>query len=326
MKTKRGWTYYEEYVEINGIDQYLLHSGMNAKNPVLLFLHAGPGTVESIYSYVMQEWEELFTIVHWDQRGAGKTLTKNPHAYPTIELMLADLFELIQYLKKKYKQEKIVLLGQSWGSVLGSTFIRRYPEEVAYYIGVGQVVAIAENERVGFGELKRRAKKAGDKRTLKKIAKIGDYPGENFIMDSEFMERCGQVRKLQGKYDIALKMDWDLLKTTLKSPIFRPADLKAMAKGMEANEKMMANFLGGFDLKAESPEYQVPIYYIFGDRDWQTPYVLAEEYFHTIRAPRKQIYLIPAAGHATMLDQPELFYQALLSVVENEGKTATSKL
>ncbi len=320
MKTKKGWTYYEEYVEINGISQYLLHSGMDKEKPVLLFLHGGPGTAESLFGYLMQQAEEFFTIVHWDQRGAGKTLIKNPQAYPTMELMLADLLEIVQYLKDKYRQEKVILIGHSWGSVLASVFIREYPEEVAYYIGVGQVVSVAENERVGFEELKRRVEEAGDKRSMKKIEKIGDYPGENFKMDSEFMKKCGQVRSLQKKYDLAVKPSWDLIKATIRSPIYRLSDAVAMFKAQKANEALIEEFLGGFDLNKESLEYRVPVYYILGDKDWQTPYILASEYLEKIQAPAKGLYLIPGAGHFTMLDQPELFYQALASIVENEDK------
>src|SRR5690242_9440966 len=95
----------EEYVSINGINQYLFHSGTKYENPVMLFLHGGPGSAESVLAHAFQEkWEDIFTVVHWDQRGAGKTLTKNPDKYPTIDLMIKDLFEIIQYLKKKYNK------------------------------------------------------------------------------------------------------------------------------------------------------------------------------------------------------------------------------
>lgn len=120
MKNKsKRLIYTEEYVPINGINQYLFHSGTKYDNPVMLFLHAGPGNAESLLAHAFQEkWEDIFTVVHWDQRGSGKTLTKNPDKYPTINLMLKDLFEVIQYLKKKYNKQKIIILGHSWGSVL----------------------------------------------------------------------------------------------------------------------------------------------------------------------------------------------------------------
>lgn len=305
----------EEYVSINGIEQYLLHSGVNYDNPVMLFLHGGPGSVESLFAHAFQEkWEDIFTVVHYDQRGAGKTLTKNPDKYPTIDLMIQDLFEIIQYLKKKYNKQKIILLGHSWGSVLGSTFIRKYPEEIEYYIGVGQVINMIENERVGYEKVKELIVKANDKKTLKKLEALGEYPGEKY--DSDTLKRCMKLRQIQGKYGLGVKM-WSMLVAVFKSPIFKLSDVSAMIKALKAN-KETTNYLGTFNLMAESAEYKVPIYYILGENDWQVPYVIAKEYFNNINAPRKNIYLIPNAGHFTMLDQCDLFFDALCDINNKE--------
>lgn len=308
----------EEYVLINGINQYLFHSGTNYDNPVMLFLHGGPGLAESLFAYVIQEkWEGIFTVVHWDQRGTGKTLNKNPEKYPTIDLMLKDLFEVIQYLKKKYGKQKIIILGHSWGSVLGSKFIKQYPEEVAYYIGVGQVINMLENERVAYEKVKELILQANDKKSLKKLEVLGDYPGDKF--DGNCLKKCMKVRKLQGKYNLAVKVNLSMFITMFKSPIFKLSDIYAMIKGHKANERVLA-FLGTFDLNSESAEYKVPVYYILGENDWQTPYVISQEYLNRITAPYKELYLIPNAGHVTMLDQPHLFFDALLEINNKEKK------
>ena len=96
-----------------------------------------------------------------------------------------------------------------------------------------------------------------------------------------------------------------------------------MIKGLRANEKII-DFLGAFDLMSESAEYKVPIYYILGGNDWQTPYVIAQKYFKTINAPYKKFYLIPNAGHMTMLDQPKLFFDVLLEINKKEEKNIIS--
>jgi pimeloyl-ACP methyl ester carboxylesterase len=317
MKNKsKRLIYIDEYVSINGINQYLFHSGTKYDNPVMLFLHGGPGSAESLFAHAFQEkWEDIFTVVHWDQRGSGKTLTKNPDKYPTIDLMIKDLFEIIQYLKRKYNKQKIIILGHSWGSVLGSTFIKQYPEEVAYYIGVGQVVGFLENERVGYEKVKELIIEANDKKTLKKLEAIGAYPGDKY--DSKFMGKCSKIRRIQGKYNLAVKIDFSIFITAFKSPIFKFSDLMALIKGFKANEKVL-EFLGSFDLRAEPAEYKVPIYYILGTNDWQTPYVIAQKYFNGINAPYKSFYLIPNAGHMTMLDQSQLFFEALLEINNKE--------
>lgn len=310
----------EEYVSINGIDQYLFHSGTNYDNPVMLFLHGGPGFAESLFAHAFQEkWEEIFTVVHWDQRGAGKTLTRNPNIYPTIDSMLEDLYDTVQYLKKKYNKQKVIILGHSWGSVLGTIFTKKYPEEVAYYIGVGQVISLIDNERVGYEKVKELAIKANDKKTLKRLEAIGNYPGEKF--DSSFMTKCSKVRRIQGKYNLAITMTLPLIKNIFKSPIFKLSDISALSKAAKANKKVL-EFLYYFNLNAESTEYMVPMYYILGENDWQTPYVIAQNYFNKINAPSKGLYLIPNAGHGTMVDQPQLFFEALLDVNNKESKNS----
>lgn len=316
MKNKpKRLIYIEEYVKINGIDQYLFHSGTNYDNPVILFLHGGPGSAESIFAYAFQEkWEDIFTVVHYDQRGAGKTLTKNPDKYPTIDLMVEDLFDIIQYLKKKYNKQKIILLGHSWGSVLGSTFIKKYPKEVAYYIGVGQVINMLENERVGYAKVKELITKANDRKSLNKLEVIGEYPGEKF--DNSTLKKMMAIRKLQGKYGLGIKM-WPLFITTIKSPIFKLSDIFSFMKAAKSNRNIV-EFLGAFDLNSELAEYGVPIYYILGEIDWQVPYTVAKEYFDKIEAPNKKLYLIPNAGHMTMLDQSKLFFDALLDINDME--------
>lgn len=310
--------YEEQYISINGINQYLFHSGTKYKNPVMLFLHGGPGSVESIFAHTFQKkWEDIYTVVHWDQRGSGKTLIQNPdeNKYPTIELLLKDLFEIIEYLKKKYNKEKIVLLGHSWGSVLGSIFIKNHPDLVSYYIGVGQVIDMAKNESVGYNKVKAEIIKSNDKKSLKKLEDIGVYPSNTF--DDTFIKNCKKLRKLQGKYNLGVKIDLSILISAFKSPIFKFSDISALIKGAKSNEKLI-EFLFKFNLNSESTEYKLPVYYIMGENDWQVPTILAKEYFKKIEAPHKNLYIIPNAGHMTMMDQPDLFFDSLLKIHSKE--------
>ncbi len=136
------------------------------------------------------------------------------------------------------------------------------------------------------------------------------------VFDREFLKKCMKVRKLQGKYNLAIQ--WSLFLNIFKSPIFKLSDIAAFLKGDKANEKVM-EFLGTFDLRMQSAEYAVPIYYILGGNDWQTPYILAQEYFNRIHAPHKNLYIIPNAGHMTMMDEPRLFFEALLDINHEEA-------
>lgn len=306
--------YLDEYVLINGIDQFFFHLGTKIDNPVMLFLHGGPGSSESLFTEAFQQkWEDKYTVVHWDQRGAGKTLSRNPDKQPTIDLMLEDMLEVIHYLKKKYNKNKIILLGHSWGSVLGTVFIRRYPEEIAYYIGVGQVVCMVENEQIGYNKVKEVIGQANDQKSMKKLESIGEYPGETIVFDKVFLEKCKVIRKLQRKYQLDNESSFNSVKTILKSPIFKFSDILAFLNIAKAN-KQVHRYLGEFNLRVESRDYQMPIYYILGGNDWQVPYIIAQDYFNEVKAPRKMITIIPDAGHLTMMDQPDLFFEALSEI------------
>jgi pimeloyl-ACP methyl ester carboxylesterase len=308
----------EEYVLINGIHQYLFHSGTTDENPVLLFLHGGPGSSASLFAHAFQDnWEELFTVIHWDQRGTGKTLTKNPESYPTVDVLLQDLLELVHYLKSRYHKQKIVLLGHSWGSVLGSLFIKDHPEVVAYYIGVAQVTNKRASERLSYAKVKEAINQANDQSGLKKLQALGDYPGEPF--DTRWLKKSLQLRKLQGKYHLTRKSKVSPLKTLLTSPLFHFSDFSALIKGNKANKELMT-FLGSFDVNTNSVEYQVPLYYIVGEDDWQAPATLTQDYVQRIKAPEKKIYIIPNAGHMTMVDQPTLFLSTLRDIKNRQEK------
>ena len=302
----------EEYVEINGIPQYLFQSSTSDAHPVLLFLHGGPGSAASLFAHAFQAgWEDLFTVVHWDQRGSGKTLTRNPRAYPTVDLLLQDVLEIARYLKSRYHQPRIVILGHSWGSVLGSLFIQRHPEEVAYYIGVGQVINKLASERIGYAKVREAILQANDRGALRRLDALGDYPGER--LDAQWLRKSLELRKLQAHLHLTLKSQVSPLKLLLSSPLFQLSDLSALIKWSKANQPLMT-FLGDFDLRTYPAEYQVPLYYVAGEQDWQTPVALTQDYVRGITAPEKQIYTVPNAGHMTMIDQPARFLNIMRDI------------
>ncbi|RUT48215.1 alpha/beta hydrolase [Paenibacillus anaericanus] len=311
MKKQTG--YVSEYIEINGIEQYLLHYSVDPELPVLLFLHGGPGMAESTFAYAFQEdLSSLYSVVHWDQRGAGKTLSrvKGDTDYPTVDELLADLHKIVLYLKKKYNRQKIAILGHSWGSVLGTLFVTRHPQDVLYYIGAGQLIDIVENEKIGYEKLKELIMNAGNKKDLTRLEKLGTYPENNY--EKPMIKKIQMVRMLQGKYKIGMKFG-PILKTLLKSPVFRLSDISSLLKGMNNNKKIW-DFLFSSSLYEVSRDYQVPVFYVLGESDFQAPHTIARRYFDTIHASEKKLFIIQDAGHFMMLDQPKGFADVLSEI------------
>lgn len=304
----------EEYVTINGVEHYLLHYKTKKEAPVLIFIHGGPGQSEAMIAYIVEEYTSRnYNIVYYDQRGAGKTYLKNKKARPDTEILKEDLLGIVLYVKKAYQKEKVGLIGHSWGSVLGSMFALEHPEHTLCYIGCGLVIDLMENERVGYNKLKDAIEKSGNKKDRKKLEKIGEYPVATF--DAATYRKMGKIRSLQGKYHLAAKFDKNMIRMFRKSPIMGMGDIFPFIASMVVNMQVMKELMS-FDLKSKGVEYQVPMYYVLGENDQQTPIEISIAYFNEIEAPDKKLYLIKNAGHAAMIDNLNDYRAAICEIVD----------
>lgn len=311
--------YREEYVTIGGLKHYFLHyPAPRADSPVLLLLHGGPGSSEANFSYLMRQWwGDGMSLIQYDQRGAGKTLRKNPDysAYPiTKAAMLDDLHQVVGYLKEIYNKDKIVLMGHSWGTVLGTEYALAHPENIALYIAVGQVVDMFLNERLGFEKALELAKKAGNTKDVQALEAALPYPIDD-MASAEGYRKLATVRKIQQKYNIAIRMPLSLIRMMMKSPTFVFSDLTTMMFKSAKPNLPLLNDLMQFNLNSREARFEMPICCIQGDRDYQTVTSVATRYFEGAQAPAKQIHVIEDAGHAPMVDQPQRFAQALHQVL-----------
>ncbi|MDE7220782.1 MAG: alpha/beta hydrolase, partial [Oscillospiraceae bacterium] len=274
----------EEYILINGIHHFLLHYPKAAGTPVLLYLHGGPGMFESLFAYKLDTlWGDMFAQVHWDQRGAGKTLRRNGKTGlpETTGQMLADLHGIVEYLRQKYQTDRIVLLGHSWGSVLGSLYALQHPENVLAYIGAGQVISVMENERIGYQQTLEMARKRGAQKHIRALEKLGEYPPED---PEALLKLLPRMRKIQEAYDngpVSGAGLGDMLKVIQGSPSFQWGDLVSFIRFMQVNRPLQLEMLT-FDLDRLSLSYQTPVHYILGEADNITPPPLCQDYFDRI--------------------------------------------
>ncbi len=303
--------FYEEYVKINDIQQYFLHYP-NQSDFVVLFLHGGPGQTEAQFSYKTILANRTYSVVYYDQRGTGKTQSKNKSKQNTITLdtLINDLKETVGYIRKKYPNKKLVLLGHSWGSILGMEYIKKYLNTIDAYIGMGQVVNFKDGERVAYEHC---FKLASDK-DKKKLSKIKDYP--NSLTLENVNKICPKFRKIQAKYKLMGYSGGNskMIKLFMKSPIFKIKDIFPMLKAMKVNVNLL-KCVAEYDT-SDYTNFSIPVYFICGENDWQVPSVVVEKYFNTISAPDKELYWIKNAGHLTDLDNPVEFNNALTLICE----------
>ncbi len=310
--------YMYEYVEIGGIKQYVQIRGKDRSNPILLFVHGGPGGSMAGYAHIMQDlWEKSFTVVNWDQRNACKTYLANKDkameiaGTGTMEDYMGDMDDIIKYLHTIYDFEKVILLGFSWGSVIGSEYAKKRPENVSSYIGVGQLINYVEGFRVVSEQILERAKKQGNKKDIEKIHKVLDSIPDEPVMTDEFMKQVMVFSRIGNKYlsENSKSLSW---KEFLTSPLM---DGKAR-KAMYAHHKLLTGTfktLFEYDFR-DDLNYPVPVYFITGEEDTSCPHSMLSEIIDQINAPKKELHIMEKAGHCCFYDRKEEFYNLIKGI------------
>lgn len=312
-----------EMVEIGGIGQALYIRGQNVDNPIILWVHGGPGNsmmpLLHLYQY---EWENDFTVVNWDQRNVGKTYFANDPAAVlqtmSAERVLEDVHEVTAYLKQKFSKEKIILVGHSWGTVLGTMAVQTYPEDYSAYIGISQVVNMADNERVGYQKTLEMAKAAGNQKDIRALEAVASYPPSEY--GPNYMADMMTVRTYQSKYGLSVNMGLGDVIRILATPYYSFSELK---NSFIFNQQNVLDTQGGLapfvmeqaDIRNYGADYQVPVYYIMGANDYNSPYLLAKAFFDEIVAPDKQAFSIPDADHMPFLSSKAEFDRILLEEI-----------
>ncbi|WP_294187768.1 alpha/beta hydrolase [uncultured Clostridium sp.] len=310
--------YYEEYIKINGINHYFLNYP-NESDVVILYLHGGPGGSEAFLAYKTKDERVKCNFVYYDQRGAGKTQLKSPLTTEevTLENLLLDLEEIIKYVKRKYQTNKIILLGHSWGSVLGTCYIKKHPNDVLCYVGMGQVIDFMMGEKLSYDKLEQIIEKSNNKKHAEYFKKFKGYPYN--VTKENFLSTILDFRKLQSKCGLTDGL-WKRIKNLiiqLESPILGIKGIRSLINsgGMEISKKLV-DCLFSYSIINDN-EYKLPIYYICGRNDWQVPSVLVSDYFKTINAQKKKLYWIENAGHLTDIDNPNGYNDTLLDIISN---------
>jgi proline iminopeptidase len=296
-------------VEIGGIKQWIHARGNDARNPILLYLHGGPGSPMMAESWTFQRpWEDFFTVVQWDQRGAGKTFGESGRKVDrtmTIDQMQADAEVLIEWLRRTYGKEKIFLLGHSWGSILGVKVAQHHPEWLYAYIGVGQVVGMRRNESVGYEQTLAKARALNNVQAIKELESIAPYPNA---------DGTTSLPKLvtERKWDVALggmiyghSADNEVLHWSM-SPDYNGYDIKSAELGEQSTIRVLWSQLPQVDFEKVS-RFECPVFIFAGAEDRTTPQSLAKEFFDRIQAPQKKFYKVDGAAHYVVSERPGIF-------------------
>jgi proline iminopeptidase len=294
-------------IPIGGIRQAVWFRGVSTKNPPLVLLHGGPGASESaLFRAFVPELEQHYLVVYWDQRGAGRSFSSAiPPKSMTVDRFVTDLHELIAYVSERFGHERVVLLGHSWGTVIGLLYAHRHPEHVAAYIGAAQMADVPTAERIGWDWALAQARASGNDTAVTDLERIGPPPHDvdAMLTSRKWVERFG------GSFHGGLStgaLIWAALRTH-EATLW---DLYLFGRGNRFSLDHLWPQIRGLRL-SRLTAFEVPIVLFLGRHDRQVPASVAAAYFETIAAPCKRLIWFEGSAHNPPFEEPQAFVDAM---------------
>ena len=313
-RTPKGGINESMYVEINGTEQWINIYGEDVDNPVLLYLHGGPGSSTSDIDYAFtRKWADVYTVVTWDQRNCGKSYDEGQNDIVlTRELLMEDGREMTEFLLDYMGKDKLTILGHSWGTYYGANLVLEFPQYYECFIGTGQLVDMVENETAFKEEALKWAE--GDEEALALVDQLtpDDFTMDHIMARNALMEKYGYSMMVDGA-------DYNLVTTILFNPNYSIIDwIRYFQRDMTVYlEFFHSDELQAFSLKGRY-DYEVPYYNINGDKDYQTNYKLAQEYFDNVNAPYKEMFIMEDTTHGLLESKSEYFSKILHQIAEKQ--------
>ena len=312
-----------EKKSLGGLEQWIFIRGSDQNNPVLIFLHGGPGAPMGGMSSSRKYDTELikhFTVVHWDQRGAGKSFNKGiPIDSMTFDRLVEDCNELIDYIKNRFNVQKIFLVGHSGGSVIGLKTTYKYHEKIHAYVGVAQIVNHYEQQRLSYNFIVEEAKKSGNKKIQNDIKAIGsppyDAPGKDMDKAKYIVQYGGFIRDNPIQQIMATQLMF------LTSPEYSLSEgtRTILNKGLDFTMDAMWEEIRSINFTNEIKSIDVPIYFFVGKYDMITPAVPIEDFYNDLEAQKgKKLVIFENSAHVPMLEEKEKFDELLINMVLKE--------
>ncbi len=299
------------YVPLGGIEQWISIKGDNAANPVLLVVHGGPADVQWPNAGKYIPWQKAFTVVQWDQRGAGHTFghsggDKTPDV--SLKRIAADGVELAEYLCRHLNKNKIILFGHSWGSLVGVTAVQARPGLFAAYVGSGQVESWAANVQGQFDIMLAEAKAANDTATVQMLEAIG-------TPDPQDTHQYFTFTRTYRSYWTKPDQDWVTHLRQQAQAMKGDKDFEDDQNGQLFTGKLVLPDQVASDLSKTATQIDTAFFVIQGREDRVAVTAAAVDYFNKVQAPYKELVLIPDAGHFAFMTADREFLAALTDKV-----------
>lgn len=322
IETPNGISSLEE-ITLGDLKQWIFIRGLDQNNPVLLFLHGGPGEPTMGMSSSRRLDSGLiryFTVVHWDQRGAGKSFNNQiPVDSMTLDRLVEDCSELIDYLRNRFDTRRVFIVAHSSGTVIGIKTAHKYPEKIHAYVGVAQIINDYEQQRISYDFVLEEAERTGNVKHQTAIKAIGPPPYETpkkeyekakYIVQYGGMMRDSSFWKMMG-----------IILPYLTSPEYSLSEgiRTILGRGRDFTTNALWKEIVDVNLTNEIESMKVPIYFLEGKYDMITPTILVEDFYNRLDAEKgKKLIIFEDSGHWPMLEEKEHYEDALVNTVLKE--------
>jgi pimeloyl-ACP methyl ester carboxylesterase len=299
------------YRRLGGFDQWVMIRGESVANPPLILLHGGPGLSETgLFRHFNAPLEESFTVVYWDQRGAGKSFDRNlPRSTLTVKQLISDLDELVDAVCTRLGKTRVAIFGHSWGSALGMLYAARFPEKVTAYVGSGQIGDWAAGESASYAFALAEAQRLGKHRAVKKLRAIGAPP---HTAKSLWTQRMW-LSRLEGR--MARRAMWKLGRAMLASEESSIFDLPRTMRAFRFSLGAMWTEVSRLNLMELVPALPRPVFFFLGRKDHWVPAEVSVAYLDALTAPSKKLVWFEESGHEPFVDEPANFNAAMAELV-----------
>lgn len=309
------------FINLGGQEQYVLVRGADKSNPVIVFLHGGPSSPESYVNYCwVNDIIDDYTVVDWDQRGCGRTYEHNNridsnNMTATYEQALTDLDELVDYACERFNQDKVIIIGHSYGTVLGASYIEQHPEKVSQYVALAQVVSMDMNNRILVEEALKNTSMSGADVTLLQNA-YEEYTKNPCVSTT-------MALRTEALPFVSEALPENSTWLALTSPYMGTEDFKWFLKQLSPLEDYLALNIQLYDSLIEFNLYdvampkEIPCYYISGTLDYVCPVVSIEDYIY-VSGVNGSLYTLENCGHNVQYTKPHEVSKLILDVLSEK--------
>ena len=313
-----------ETVKLGGLEQRIQIRGHDRSNPILLFLHGGPGFPQMPFSHLNAELEKHFVVVQWDQRGAGKSYSWSiPSDSMQVAQFVADTRELAKMLLQRFNAPKCYLVAHSWGSLVGALTAARHPELFYAYVSIGQLAGLPETQQVRYQFALESAQRENNQEAITELKRIGTPPHRSF-------DSCKIMEKWVSHYSAEEHQSSPpskFVRLAFASPAYSWVDLFKIPIGVRYSfEHLWREIFYESNLFEEAPRIEVPVYFLLGRHDWVVTADVAQSYFDALEAPAgKQLIWFEESAHWPHFAESGKYRDVLVNTVLKQTAASAAR-